>query len=114
MVIDYPDWASQGSVPVFPNAPGNFFSPVAGDLILPELDTGHYYLFGFDCAIDAGGTPGFYYIYDNESERLIAVGYLAAGDSFSIQLNGYQPISGVKIDVAGAGAYGAIRNSLGP
>jgi hypothetical protein len=114
MVIDYPDWATQGSVPIFPNAPANWNDASTGDIILPIPTSGHYYLFGWDIAIDSGGTPGFYYIYDLQSERLISVVYLNAGDSKTVQLNGYQPINGVKIDVAGDTNYGVIRYATGP
>lgn len=113
-VIDYPDWSSRGSVPLFPNVPGNFADAAPGDLILADPTVGHYYLFGWDMAIDATGTAGYYYIYDNSSTALIAVGYLKPGESFSISLYGYQPLGGVKIFTQGGTNYGAIRHALGP
>jgi hypothetical protein len=114
MVADTPDWSWQGIVNQVPNEPANFNNVADGHLVLPTLTGGHYYLYGWDMAVDATGTAGFYYLYDNESEKLFAVVYLNPGESASVELGGYTPINGVKVSVAGTDTYMVIRYALGP
>ena len=113
-IVDTPDWYNLGITNQVPNQPANFSNVADGHTVLPATTDGHYYLYGWDMAVDASGTAGFYYLYDLQSEKLLAVMYLDAGDSKSISLDGYTPINGVKISVAGTNTYTVIRYALGP
>lgn len=73
------------------------------------------YLFGFDIALDVGGTAGRWFLMDDDAERMIACGYLPAGGESHVFLGGVQ-IEGsiVRLEYSDDSATYALRWSTSP
>lgn len=90
-VADYPDWSNPTTVAQYPFAYQGFGETPPVDKTILDAGSGvTVYLFGFDISLDVGGTPGRWFLIDNDAERMIACGYCPAGGSDHVDLYGLQ------------------------
>jgi hypothetical protein len=84
------------------------------NIILEPAANGYNYLYGFDISLDVGGTPGLWYLYDDNSGLEIACGYIAAGSSNTRDLGGILQLDHLKLVYPDAACNYAIRYAIGP
>jgi hypothetical protein len=86
---DSPDWSEPILTAQYATLYQGFGStPAVETIIFDETFGETVYLFGFDIALEAGGTPGVWFLEDDDAEKMIACGYCPAGGSDHVDLNG--------------------------